>query len=129
MRALADKDWQVQIAAVRGLGLRRDNRALEPLKVLLEKEQAADIYASGEVKQWRLKMWIAIALGQIGDPCALSVLGDLLAGKDFYAVRARAAKALGELGDARAESFLRIAANDTEANTRFWALEALARIR
>ncbi|MFX1475766.1 MAG: HEAT repeat domain-containing protein [Promethearchaeota archaeon] len=67
-----------------------------------------------------------VALGRIGDPIAVPLLGEILEGDQYKWVRARAAEALGKIGGAKAaDSLFRAARKDGEMRVRCQAAHAL----
>jgi len=139
--------WEVKLAAVVGLGLRRGRAAVPHLLELLRWEHTQPIYGQKDsvgqdlpkewteeqraayARRWRLKSEICFALGNCGDASALDALILLCTDqKEDYNVRAAACKALGQLRDPRALPALRVAAGDWEFCTRARARWAIRQI-
>jgi HEAT repeat protein len=85
------------------------------IQVLIEALEDSDVWVSGAA---------ARALGQIGDPQAISPLSSLIKGKQSW-VRSAATQALAQITDARA---VRAALTADEAPRAFWKLMALKEI-
>lgn len=85
---------RVRCAAVKALGILRDERAVIPMMYVLNDKE----------ENYRVRLNVAEALGRIGDSYALNPLINLVADDQESSVylKESAAKALGMLGDVRA---------------------------
>ncbi len=112
--------WDVQLEAVRSLGLIGNKRAIDPLVDFLHDERAQDI--SEEVM---------LALNQIRDDAALDVLIKLLSDPKTL-LRRRAAKVLGNLKNdenENVENALIKALRDEDPDVRISAALSLAKMK
>jgi hypothetical protein len=114
VQALSDQEWAVRVKAAGTLGTIGTSRAAEVLVAAL-KDDVLPVYSA-----------VTDALTRIG-PAAVESLLPALKDSDS-GVRRAAAKALGDIGDARAVQPLREAANDEEQSVRKAAAKALAQI-
>ncbi len=87
-----DAELDHRVEAVRLLGVLRDPRGVGALLGMVEDE--------------RLRRRVLVALGRVGDPRAFDTLLEALTDPRHTVTREFAARALGELGDARAVPFL-----------------------
>ncbi len=88
--ALKDKGEYVRLSAARALGQVGDPKAVAPLAAVLKDEHL----------DWRLRAWALHALQSIG-ASAVDPLIEALKNADAF-LKAKAAKALGEIGDPKA---------------------------
>lgn len=152
IEALEDRDDSVRNAAARALGEIGDPRAVDPLIDVSYRATPGAIVALGEIgdakaadtlinyirslrsysdrypgdpETLRLVLPAIEALGKIGDTKSVNALFEILTFRD-PAIRATAAKALGNAGDASAiEPLTYIATSDEEEEVRNAASEAL----
>jgi len=141
--ALKDKDKSVRKAAAEALGQIADPRALEPLIGTLQDRNAfvrrAAAGALGHLPDPRAVDALAAilndtldrdaafsALVTIGAPCVPALVATLK--DDKFSVRTDAAKALGQIGDARAVEPLIATLRDSKEPVREAAAEALDRL-
>ncbi len=137
-------DWIVRMHVAKALGRIGDPRAIKPLMPLLHdkvkavREDAADaLVGIGKPAvplllealthdEWLVRLHAIEALGKMRSPEAVEPLLGVLFNDRDAAIREDAARALGEIGDARAVQFLLVAMN--EAGLRPLAIEALGKI-
>jgi len=133
--AATDDDDRVAAAAVDALD-RLGDGALDRLVATaagIELDDAADwqkaeaFVAALESDRPELRMAAANALGELGQPEAVSALADRFDDPDPR-VRARAARACGQIGDPRATTALEGLLGDSSGSVRRAAAEALGRI-
>jgi hypothetical protein len=87
--------------------------------------EVAEVFAHSQDQDPRIRRYLALALGRLGDPVALELLTAVLDDPDTE-TRIYAAWGLGTLGDARAvPSLARIARNDADSGVRKMAVHAL----
>jgi len=110
---LKDEDSDVREAAIQALGQFRDPRAAEPLVAAL--------------RNWPSTFSIGRSLKQIGEPSVEPLIAALK--DDNPAVRATAAKTLGNIEDPRAVEPLISALKDEDRNVRLNVVTALRWIR
>ncbi len=145
--ALGDDSWRVRRVVSSGLARRRADDALDVLlaavrdrhrdpaalnaaiSALVESERDAvapllELVSSPDAD---VRTYVALALGQIGDPRAVPALTAALEDADAN-VRFHAAEALGRIGDRRATGPLVDAATSGDFSLAFAALDALALI-
>jgi len=103
-RALAEADDELAARAARGLGMIGDDGALDRLLALVEQEG----------RPWFVRLAATEALGAIGDPRAVGPLAEELK-SDVWQLQAKAAKALGLLGDGGEAALRRARFSPTQA--------------
>ena len=144
MAALASPDWIVRMHAAKALGRIRDPEAVGLLIPLLQdkvkavrEETSTALAAIGEASlssllaalthaEWLVRLHAVEALGKTRSPEAVDPLLSVLFNDRDRAVREDAARALGQIGDARAVEFLATAMK--EPGLRPLAVEALGKI-
>ena len=108
---LEDPDAEVRLAAATAAGALKVERALKPLLRLLEEEDDPDV-----------TIGILRALGQLGDPGAVTLIGKRAVGSFFSRpaadVRIVAYRALLGIGTPHARKLVEGAAHDKEAEVR-----------
>ena len=110
---LGDAGESVAAAAATALGRMKADGETAALLTALRSASPALRAASAE------------ALGHVGGAAAVTPLCEMLAGDKDSSVRERAARALGEIGDARAREVVEKALADDSAAVRVYAVEAL----
>jgi HEAT repeat protein len=114
---LSDQDRAVRLAAVRALGDLRASSARFALQAVAESDRDEGI-----------RNWALVALGKTRDPEVTEYLVGELQGDEFERRRV-AAFALGELGDPRALSPLKVARRREPLGRRFDFIRAWWKIR
>ena len=156
LAGLTDIDWKVRMVAAELLGRRGDPAAVAPLLTLLAAETPETIYGDelamwGEavrryhadpapwsagqgstpdaVKRHRVKTSIIEALGRLRAVAAVPALCAIVDDqREFYPVHSLACQALGRIGDPAALPSLERATHYAEINTKYRAVDAIARI-
>lgn len=144
MTALESPDWIVRMHAAKALGRIQEPGAVASLVPLLQdnvkavrEETSTALAAIGEAAvpsllaalthaEWLVRLHAVEALGKTRSPEAVDPLLSVLFNDRDRAVREDAARALGQIGDARAVEFLVTAMK--EPGLRPLAVEALGRI-
>lgn len=144
IKALRSQDWIVRMHAAKAIGRIRDGRAVPALVPLLHdtvkavrEEAALALVQIGEPavpsllealkhEAWLVRLHAIEALGRMKAKMAVEPLLFVLFNDRDAAVRTDAARALGEIGDARAVEFLIRAMNDLDVRPA--AVEALGKI-
>lgn len=142
---LADRDLEIQRAALRGLADKRFAEAAEEIgRFMLENEplrgMAADVLGNmanvaalpvlqqtATDPQEDVRSRVAYALGKLGDRRAVPTLIEML-DDQRWTVRANAAQSLGMIGDAAARPALEKARNDPNTQVRAAAEAALQKL-
>jgi HEAT repeat protein len=144
VKALASPDWIVRMHAAKALGRIRDPGTVASLVPLLHdsvkavrEETSTALAGMGEASlsslcaalthaEWLVRLHAVEALGKTKSPEAVDPLLSVLFNDRDRAVREDAARALGQIGDARAVEFLVTAMK--EPGLRPLAVESLGRI-
>lgn len=148
VQGLGDENSEVRAAAAGGLRDSKDLRAVEPLMAVLD-DEFTRVRRSAAGALWILKDSRAVAaltpklkdpdpstrryaiwtLEELGGAAAVLPLADILLADDNITVREYAARALGNLRDARALDSLIGALDDTDSGVRRYAAEALGKLQ
>lgn len=144
IKALRSDDWIVRMHAAKALGLVRHTDAIAPLIPLLQdkvkavrEEAATALAAIGDPaipllinalrhEEWLVRLHAIEALGKTRSPQAVEPLLSVLFNDQDSAVREDAARALGEIGDARSVEYLCTLLRDPAIRTV--AVQALGKI-
>ena len=118
LEATADEDARVRLKAIDFLGDIGSPLATPLLSQYLFRTDIDPV----------LKYRIVVALGRIKDPKAVPPLSDFAKKTDDGQLRCGALFALGEIGDASAESFVSGYAESSDPNEKRVAVDALAKI-
>ncbi|MFW6058723.1 MAG: HEAT repeat domain-containing protein [Phycisphaeraceae bacterium] len=130
-RAITDADWRSALAALEDAEGRDDPAIVQAAWQRLCDEHASHptpfARAQEDVCWYRLKAACARVLGAARYEPAVPLLGEILAGEDFYPARAMCAQALGRIGTPAARQWLEQVQAD-EHNTQLHAERALRAI-